>query len=181
MSWSGRVSNSRCSQEATERQMDSGVKKDDTSGRSATMRSTQPVPWATTLPVAQVAVGDGLSQQRPQQVVDVHGVRDQAAVDEELGRRLERHAPLLARGPRPPGPSGRRRSRWYRRPRPAAAADRSPVSGGPALRATAMGRAYHRAVIIGVDIGNSAAKAALVDGGTVHGVGPAGHLGGVHG
>jgi type III pantothenate kinase len=30
-----------------------------------------------------------------------------------------------------------------------------------------MGRAYHRAVIIGVDIGNSAAKAALIDGSTV--------------
>jgi type III pantothenate kinase len=32
---------------------------------------------------------------------------------------------------------------------------------------TSIGRAYHRAVIIGVDIGNSAAKAALIDGGTV--------------
>ncbi len=32
---------------------------------------------------------------------------------------------------------------------------------------TAIGRAYHRAVIIGVDIGNSAAKAALIDGSTV--------------
>jgi len=39
------------------------------------------------------------------------------------------------------------------------------------LRATIMGRAYHRAVIIGVDIGNSAAKAALLEGGTVHGSG----------
>ena len=58
-----------------------------------------------------------------------------------------------------------------------------PQPGGrwTGLRATAMGRAYHRAVIIGVDIGNSAAKAALVDGGTVRGVGPAGHLGGLHG
>jgi hypothetical protein len=32
----------------------------------------------------------------------------------------------------------------------------------------ASARAYHRRVIIGVDIGNSAAKAALVDGSTVH-------------
>ena len=32
---------------------------------------------------------------------------------------------------------------------------------------TSIGRAYHRPVIIGVDIGNSAAKAALIDGSTV--------------
>src|SRR3990170_572823 len=39
---------------------------------------------------AEVAVGDGLLQQRSQEIVDVRTARDQAAVDEELGGRLER-------------------------------------------------------------------------------------------
>jgi pantothenate kinase type III len=43
-------------------------------------------------------------------------------------------------------------------------------SDGPAGRGTGQ-RAYHREVIIAVDIGNSAAKAALVEGSTVREVG----------
>ena len=46
-SWSSRVSNSRCSNESTFKQIESGVKNVDVSGSSATIRSTQPVPWAT--------------------------------------------------------------------------------------------------------------------------------------
>jgi len=43
------------------------------------------------LAAAQVPIGHGLAQQRAQQVVDVDGIRGQAAVDEELGRLLEGH------------------------------------------------------------------------------------------
>jgi len=37
--------NSRCSQESTLMQIESGVKYDETPGRSTTTRCTQPVPW----------------------------------------------------------------------------------------------------------------------------------------
>ena len=75
MSWSGRVSNSRCSQESTLMQIDRGVKNDETPGWSIDdlLHPAGPVAHQRGAPV--VAVRDGLLEQRPQQVVHVHAGR----------------------------------------------------------------------------------------------------------
>ena len=152
MSWSGRVSNSRCSHEATERQIESGVKNG---------RHVRPIGHDALHPAgavgddlaaAQVAVGHGLAQQRPQQVVDVDGIRGQAAVDEELGGLLGRHAPCRV----VPTVRGARAGGAVVRDRRCAGGDRA--------------RPIIATMIIAVDIGNSAVKAALVEG-AVHAAG----------
>ena len=107
------------------------------SSASTTIRSTQPVPCETRLAPAQVAVGDRLLQQRAEQVEHVRPARDDALVDEELGWGRARHpaSPRWADGdgtrPMVPHPTTRD----------------DPGNRGPP--------AYHPAMLLALDIGNT--------------------------
>jgi hypothetical protein len=62
---------------------------------------------------AEIAVRNRLLEQRAQQVVDVGGARDKAAIHEELRRRLERHVPPHTDAAHlAPAPSGARFGEW---------------------------------------------------------------------
>ena len=100
------------------------------------------------LAATQVAVGDGLLQQRPQEIEHVLAARHHALVHEELGRRLHGHG-LLLRGTR----VGRERGDGIALPgRPEGS-----IRGQLAARAARDGFevAYDRAVLLAIDIGNS--------------------------
>ena len=135
------------------RQIDSGVKKVDTSGRSTTMRSTQPVPTRDDRGAAEIAVRDGLLEQRAQQVVDIGGARHKAAVHEELRGRLERHAPPRALRVRSRGYAGRDAGDGS-----AAGSAAKPETHRRSCSARMIGR-----MIVALDVGNTNIKYSIVD------------------
>jgi len=91
---SGRVSNSRCSNESTFRQIESGVKNVEVSGSFATIRSTQPNPCLNQLVGSVIPIGHGLLLERSENVEQVGPAGDDAAIQRRISQ-AARTTPLL--------------------------------------------------------------------------------------